>query len=209
VYHLSGRSALRLNVASTALDGQVTLPNDVLFNGATLAGGSTITTATNFPHFVRVTIQGERRIASIGQHGALSGTAGLTFVLLTFELHGTLAPGTAGRETREDFVTQELPVPLIGLRLEYPLARRLDVISSIDGGFLPWVNSLRSEGGTVSLKQSHLDLALGLSYALARWLRLEMEYAGTRFAQFERSHEDGNEIRLGEDGVRVGVIIGR
>jgi opacity protein-like surface antigen len=182
------------------------LPNDVLFNGATLAGGSTLITRTHFPHFMRVTLTGERRLASIGGRGTLSGNAGFTFVLLTFELQGTLAPNTAGRETKEDFVTQELPVPLVGLRLEYPLARRVSVVSAVDGGFLPWVNSLRSEGGTVSLKQSHVDLALGLAYALTRSLQLDVGYRGTRFAQFERSHEDGNDIRFGEDAVRVGMV---
>jgi hypothetical protein len=205
-YHPSSRTAFRLTVASNALDGRTTLPSDVLFNGATLAGGTTLTTRTDFPNFMRVTIAGERRIILVGQGGALSATAGLTFVLLTFELHGTLAPTTEGRETKEDFVTQELPVPLIGLRLEYPFARRFSVISSVDGGFLPWVNSLRSEGGTVMLEQSHVDVALDLGYALTRSVRLDVGYSGTHFAQFERSHEDGNDIRLGEDAVRIGVV---
>jgi len=205
-YHLSGRTAFRLTVASDALDGRVTLPGDVLFNGATLAGGSRLVTRTDFPHFMRVTLAGERRLASIGSGGALTGTAGLTFVLLTFELQGTLAPGTAGRETKEDFVTQELPVPLVGLRLEYPLARRVSAVARVGGGALPWVNSLRNEGGTVMLKQSHLDLGIGLAYALTRSLQLDVGYSGTHFAQFERSHEDGNDIRLGEDAVRVGVV---
>jgi hypothetical protein len=205
-YYLSGRTAFRLTVASTALNGRTTLPGDVLFNGATLAGGSTLVTRTDFPHFVRVTLTGERRLALIGSGGALSGSAGLTFVALTFALQGTLAPTSAGRETKEDFVTQELPVPLVGLRLEYPLARRVSAVASIGGGALPWVNSLRSEGGTVMLKQSHLDLGLGLAYALTGSLRLDVGYSGTHFAQFERSHEDGNAIRLGEHAVRIGVV---
>jgi hypothetical protein len=205
-YHLSDRTAFRLTVASNALDGRVTLPNDVYFNGTTLAGGSTLVTRTDFPNFLRVTLTGERRLAPIGSGGALTGTAGLTFVLLNFELQGTLAPTSATRETREDFVTQELPVPLVGLRLEYPLTRRVRAVASADGGYLPWVNSLRNEGGTVSLEQSHLDLALGLAYALTRSLRLDVGYSGTHFAQFESSHEDGNAIRLGEDAVRVGVV---
>lgn len=205
-YHLSDRTTFRLTVASNALDGRVTLPNDVTFNGATLAGGSTLVTRTHFPNFLRMTLTGERRLASIGGRGTLSGSAGLTFVFLTFELQGTLAPTSAGRETKEDFVTQELPVPLVGLRLEYPLARRVSVVAAVDGGLLPWVNSLRSEGGTVQLKQSHLDLALELAYALTRSLQLDVGYSGTHFAQFERSHEDGNDIRLGEDAVRAGVV---
>jgi opacity protein-like surface antigen len=205
-YHLSDRTALRLSVLSNSVRGRVTLPSDVVFNGATLAGGSPLVTRTDFPNFMRVTLAGEHRFATVGGSGTLSGSAGLTFVLLTFELRGTLAPGTTGRETKEDFVTQELPTPIIGLRLEYPIAGRLSAISSVAGGFLPWINSFRSEGGTVSLKQSHLDMALGLGYQLTRSLRLDAGYSGSRFAQFERSQEDGNFIRLGEDGVRVGVV---
>jgi hypothetical protein len=58
-----------------------------------------------------------------------------------------LAATTRGNETSEDFLTQELPVPLLTLRIELPIGGALSLTSVVTGGWLPSVNSLRSEGG--------------------------------------------------------------
>jgi hypothetical protein len=65
-----------------------------------------------------------------------------------------LAPGSTGDEMKEDFVTQELPIPLLGVALDYPFTDRLHLISSLNGAYLPRVNSLRKEGGEVTLTQT-------------------------------------------------------
>lgn len=160
-YRWGAHGALRFVLQSYALDGTTTLSGDVLFNGATLAGGTTLETRTHFPSFLRATLTGERELAAVGR-GRFSASAGLTFVSLMFELQGTLAPTTASQETHEDFVTQELPVPVLGLALAHPLTGRLDARASALVGYLPWVNSLRHEGGVVSLRQRHLEVALDL-----------------------------------------------
>src|SRR5262249_40922388 len=135
------RGALRFVVQSYALDGTTTVPGDVQFNGATLAGGTSLETRTHFPSFVRATLTGERELAAV-DGGRVLASVGITFVSLMFKLQGTLAPTTAGRETHEDFVTQELPVPVVGLALAHPLSRGLDAGASALLGYLPWVNSL-------------------------------------------------------------------
>lgn len=205
-YHVSDATAVRLSLESNALDGRVLLPGDVIFNGTTLAAGTTLETRTHFPYFVRATVSADRRLLGIGRAGYLSGMAGLTFVMLTFQLHGTIAPASVGHETKEDFVTQELPVPALGLTLDYPFARHLYVRSSLDGGYLPWVNSLRHEGGEVRLTQRHVDFGVGLGYAVTPTLLAEGGYRYSDFVQRESSREDGNDIRLTEHGARLELV---
>ncbi len=204
VRYLRGRNTLRFVVQSYALDGTTTLPGDVRFNGATLAGGTPLATRTRFPWFFRATLTRERDLAAMGG-GRVSAIAGLTFVALTFRLRGTLSPATVGRETREDFVTQELPVPLIGLAFAHPVTGRLATEASADMGYLPWVNSLRHEGGVVRLRQHHLDLALNVTCILASALRADVGYRYSSFTQHEDSREDGNDITFAQSGMYAGL----
>lgn len=202
----SDRAAWRLSIESLALDGAVTLPRDVLFNGATLQGGTRLTTATHFPSFVRATAAWERRLARPAG-GRLDATLGLTFDFLTFELHGTLAPGSNTRETREDFLTQELPVPLVGLRLERPLGGRVSLRVEADGGWLPRVNSLRREGGTVTLEQRQGDLGADIVVAVGRRTSLTGGGRLRWYEQDEQSREDGNRISLRSAALRAGAAL--
>ena len=202
-YRASHRTAFTLDIESRALDGSATLPRDVYFNGTTLAGGATLATRTHFPRFLQFTGTVERRLAAMGNGATLAARAGLTFVALTFVLHGTLAPGSVLRETSEDFVTQELPVPVVGLVFQRPLGRRVALVASAAGGGLPRVNSLRHEGGRVMLSQSHADLSLGLRYTLSPAWRVTGGYHFTHFAQHETSAEDGNDIVLDEHAARL------
>jgi hypothetical protein len=121
------------------------------------------------------------------------GPAGLAYVYFNPKINGN----------PEDFYLQELPVPLLGIRLAYPLGGRLSVAASRTGGLLPRVNSGRKEGGTVFLQQSHADAELGLTYALTAALRLEASDRLTYFTQHELSHEDNNAFLLLDHGLRL------
>ena len=189
-------TGIGLTVASWALNGTTRLPADVLFNATTLAGGSLLTTRTDFPHFIRITIEGWRRIASLGGDGSLSGSVGLTATLLTFEMHGTEAPNSVGHESREDFVTQELPVPVVGFRARYSVTSRVAASVGLSGGYLPWINSLRLEGGEVRITQSHAEADIGAAYAIRPSLRVTAGFRYSDFIQREKSREDGNDIHL-------------
>ncbi|MBX6333158.1 MAG: hypothetical protein IRY91_15025 [Gemmatimonadaceae bacterium] len=205
-YHPARGSGFELSLASYTLNGTTRLTRDVLFNGTTLAAGSTLATRTDFPNFLRIDVAWRKDFFAIGRGGTVSGTLGLTAMLLTFKLRGTIAPTSVGRETKEDFVTQELPVPIIGVRVRYPLAERFVLRARISGGYLPWINSLRNEGGVVRLTQSHLDVDLGGAYAIARSWQVVGGYRRTELMQREKSREDGNDIRLGANLVRLGVV---
>lgn len=106
---------------------------------------------------------------------------------------------------KEDFVSQELPIPMVGVQLDEPLDDRLAFVASLDGAWLPRVNSLRKEGGEVTLAQTNGDAALGLCYALTRTLDLTGDYRFGYFKQDERSHEDGNHILLKSHSVELGL----
>lgn len=120
-------------------------------------------------------------------------------------MNGTLTANSVGRETKEDFVTQELPIPMLGVRLDEPINDRLHFIATLDAAYLPRVNSLRTEGGEVKLAQSNLDATLGLDYTLTRSLHLAGGYYFSYLKQDEQSHEDGNRILLKDNAAEIGL----
>jgi len=205
---LGARTWADLTITSTTLDGRTTLPRDVTFNGATLERGTTLRTAVGFPRFMTVTSTVSRRVLALGG-GQLDVCGGITFTGLSFLLHGTLAPGSALHETSEDFVTQELPIPLAGMSIELPVAGRLRVFADGDGSYLPRVNSLRREGGEVTLRQSGASLIAGLRSDVARTMRIDLGYRASVLAQHEASREDGNDIVLRSSGVALRVTLRR
>jgi hypothetical protein len=97
-------------------------------------------------------------------------------------------------ETQEDFYAQELPVALLALRGEYPITPRLHLLATVDGGFLPKIDSLRTEGGKVNLAQEHADVVAGLRYAVTPHLLAYGGYDYTYFSQHETGGEDSNKI---------------
>jgi hypothetical protein len=203
-YRPDVRTRLSMELTSFGLSGTVTPTQDIYFNGTTLAAGSPLTTATTFPHYLAATFTFARRVARIGA-GDLSATAGFSFVALTFVLHGTLAPGSATRETQEDFVTQELPVPELGVEYHAPLARRMTLDLRLTGGWLPWVNSLRKEGGVVTITQTAVQLATGVRYDITPALGVTGTARLSSFSQNEQSGEDGNQFAMRAVTVGVGL----
>lgn len=195
----AGSGAVGMAVDGTTLRGSTLLSQPVYFNGSTLAGGTVLRTRTEAGDFLRVVIDYEHGLARVGARGArgaLTWRAGLDATLLNFRLQGTLDPTTAGRETKEDFVTQELPAPFVGAGLTLPVGHRATVRLGVDGGGLPWVSSLRYEGGLVSLTQRRLDADAGIDVALEARLTVGAGVHATSFTQNEQSHEDGNQFSM-------------
>jgi hypothetical protein len=203
VRHLRPGSDLRLSVDALLLYGSTTLPDDVFFNGATLQGDTRLVTR---PFFLRVNALYERTLAQFAGGGSLAAGVGFSYVLLEFRLQGALAATTRDAETSEDFLTQELPVPLLTLRIELPIGRALSLTSVVTGGWLPSVNSLRSEGGVVRTSQGHADASIGMRRRLGARFRLDATIHGSYFTQHEVSREDDNDIRLRSVG--VGLALG-
>ncbi|HET7307907.1 MAG TPA: hypothetical protein VFK24_08865 [Gammaproteobacteria bacterium] len=198
-------AAIHLGINSMSLTGSAILAHPIEFNGTRIASGE-ISTVTGFPNFLRVDASYRHQLASFGHGAGLWGGIGVTYVMLNFKLHATVAADSRGHETKEDFLTQELPVPMLSLHFIYPLTTGLDLFADLDGGHLPWVNSLRKEGGEVRLTQTNTDARIGLSYRFAqRWNVAVFGYS-RYFMQGERSSEDGNYFHLHDHGIGLGVM---
>jgi len=190
-YHFTPRDAIRASFLYYFLDGSSTTNQSLVYNGMPIPPGPVHTNA----NFWQATLAYERTLASLGAGGQLIGSAGLTYVYFNPRVNGN----------SEDFYLQELPVPLLGLRATYPVGEHVSLTASLSGGILPWINSGRTEGGTVFITQSHADLGLGLAYAVTPALRLEASYQLRYFTQHEVSHEDNNAFLLIDNGFRLSL----
>ncbi|MHA6203043.1 hypothetical protein ACXU4B_01295 [Dyella soli] len=201
---LSDVSELHFGFSTSQLDGNATTEVPVYYNGTTIAPGR-LDTVTRFQDFIAFDASYWHRLMDLGQGGRLWWSAGATYVMLNFKLSGTIAADSVGNELKEDFYVQELPVPVLGLHLRYPLTDELRLTADGSWGRLPWVNSFRTEGGEVRLAQTNWEVVLGLEYAFSPHWKLEGYAFHRYFGQDERSHEDGNQIRLGTNGGGLGV----
>lgn len=195
-----GAGAVSLRIDATTLHASTRLDRDVVFNGSTLQSGTVLRTRVGPTDFLRVVLDYSHPLTRIGKRGTLLGRVGLDATFLEFRLRGTLTPTSVGHETTEDFLTQELPSPLVGAALHLPLGPGLAWRLAADGSALPWVSSLRYEGGLVRLRQRRLDGSMALDIALTpRWQAgLILRY--TSFQQNEQSHEDGNRFHMAGAG---------
>ncbi|GAA0888990.1 hypothetical protein [Rhodanobacter soli] len=201
---LSDASELHLGFSTSRLNGHTLIDAPVYYNGTTIAPGR-LDTVTRFQDFMALDASYWHRLADFGNGGRLWGSVGATYVMLNFRLDGSIAADSIGHELKEDFYVQELPVPTVGLHLRYPLTDALKLTADVTLGRLPWVNSLRTEGGEVRLAQTNEEEALGLEYRFApHWQALA--YVVHRYlGQDERSREDGNAIHLSSNGIGVGI----
>jgi hypothetical protein len=193
-FHFTPRDAIRGTFLYYFLDGGTNVPQTIAYNGDTFGPGH-VDTNTDF---YRVSLDYERELLHRSQL-VLTGSAGLTFVHLQVTLHGQ------GKGSPEDFYRQELPVPILGLRADFPLGERVGARAFVAGGGLPPVNSLRKEGGTVDLSQAHADAGVSVTYRITRVLEAEAGYRFTYFFQHEKSHEDDNTFQLIDNGLRLGL----
>jgi hypothetical protein len=195
-FHFTPRDALRGTLLYYFLDGSASFQQPIAYNGETFGPGR-VDTNTDF---FRISLDYERQLLNRSDL-ILTGTVGLTYVHLDVTLSGQ------GHSSPEEFSRQELPVPILGLRADFPAGDHFGVRTSIDGGGLPPVNSLRKEGGTIYLSQAHADAGLSVTYRITRALEAEAGYRFTYFFQHEKSHEDDNTFELIDNGFRVGLSL--
>jgi hypothetical protein len=201
---LSDAGELHFGFSTSRLNGHTLIDAPVYYNGTTIAPGR-LDTVTRFQDFIAFDASYWHRLVEFGNGGRLWGSVGATYVMLNFRLDGSIAADSIGHELKEDFYVQELPVPTVGLHLRYPLTDALKLTADVTLGRLPWVNSLRTEGGEVRLAQTNEEEELGLEYRFApHWQALA--YVVHRYlGQDERSREDGNAIHLSSNGIGVGI----
>lgn len=187
---------------SYTLDGTAVPMHDVYYNGTTLEAGKGLSATTHLPDYLQLdALRGWRITDSSGADRTLA--LGLTYTAINFYVDGSVAANSVGHETKEDFVTQELPVLLAAVGVRQPLGRGWSVDSSLDLAYLPWINSLRREGGVVRLTQSRLDLTAELSNAVTRNFSFTLSVYYRYYHQHEQSGEDDNDILLSTRGLRI------
>ena len=200
-FHLTPRDGIRFSFLYYFLRGQGLLDRTVVYDGDQYRAPGHVNTNADF---YRVSLAYERTTVIPG--ALLTGSVGLSYVHLYPEL--TSHPSIGASHTKaEDFYRQELPVPIVGLRVDIPMGGGFAARASIGGGGLPHIDSGRKEGGTVYLEQAHGDAAMAVIYALTKNLNLEIGPRATYFFQKEKSHEDDNRFELFDVGVRAGLTL--
>ncbi|PYN86108.1 MAG: hypothetical protein DMD87_20400 [Candidatus Rokuibacteriota bacterium] len=194
-YHFTPDDALRVSALYTFLRGDSTPGQSVVYNGLEFKPGPLDANAD----FWRVDLAYERVLAR-STADELVGSLGLAYVFFNPTL---TSPGQKSGENSEDFYLQELPIPIAGVRWSHVLGDHWLLRLGVSGGGLPRVDSLRKEGGTVYLQQSHADADAGLVYRWRGGAELEIGYHFTYFFQHEKSHEDNNLFELIDNGVRA------
>jgi len=194
--HFTPRDAVRASLLYSFLRADSAQDRSVVYNGEEFRSGHLHTNAD----FSRFSLAYERALLS-SPAAQLVGSLGLTYVYFNPTLSGH------GHRNSEDFYLQELPVPIVGLRWDQPLGEHWQMRGAVSGGGLPRVDSLRQEGGTVYLQQSHADVAAGLVYRWGRAMELAFGYHFSYFFQHEKSREDDNRFELVDNGVRARFLL--
>lgn len=96
------------------------MPQSIAYNGETFGPGH-VDINTDF---YRVSLDYERELLNRSKL-VLTGSAGVTYVYLAVTLGGQ------GKRSPEDFFRQELPVPILGLRADFPLGDRVGASAGV------------------------------------------------------------------------------
>ncbi len=197
-FHFTPRDAVRATFLYYFLRGRGLVNREsVTFNGEEFKVPDHLSIDADF---YRIGLAYERTASVPG--GFLTGSLGLTYVHLNPEL------SAHGHHSSEDFSRQELPVPVVGLRVDIPMGNGFAARASIGGGGLPRVNSGRKDNGsTVYLEQIHGDASMGLTYAITKNLLFDIGPRLTYFFQHEKSHQEDNAFQLIDYGLRAGVTL--
>ena len=184
--------------------GRASFDHEVEFNAVSYEAGTTIKSQAQLGDLA---FHYERDLLHFGDGGSLALLAGVKFTYLNFVMRGTEAADTSGHDQKEDFWKQSLPLPSLGLRVDWPLtpAQRL-YAEGFAWRAIGW-NTLRSEGGTVRLTQDDFEATAGWSWRFEPKWELT---AGVRFdylAIDEQSHEDGNVILMRSFGPFVAISL--
>lgn len=195
---------LKLDLAR--LHGRSESPTPVNFNGVQLAAGRPLTSDASWLNDWQLTGLYRRQLTSDTGGTGLAAEIGFTYAGLTYDLQGHPSHAAnpvelSGSRTSEDFVTQELPVPQLGLEFRYRLPGSWWLEANALGGHLPRLYSLRNEGGKVFVTQTNQQTRLGFAYHPTYGLRLGFGWYSRYFMQSEDSAEDGNYIRWNEHGI--------
>ncbi len=202
---INSTQGLILNVDFARLYGETMRPTSVYFNGVQLSANDPLTSNVGWLNNWQMTALYRQQLMASDSGMQLDVEVGFTYVGLTYSLQGHPTGATnpselSGSRTSEDFITQELPVPQLGLYFSYPVTASWDVEAEFLGGHLPRLYSLRNEGGKVYVTQTNQEAQLGGVYHWGNNMQLGFGFYDRYYMQNEQSAEDGNYIQLAEHG---------
>ncbi|MBI1849436.1 MAG: hypothetical protein HYR85_03725 [Planctomycetes bacterium] len=190
-------SEVRARVRYYYLTGHGNFDDSVVFNGVTYDPGKINADPLFFD--VRVDYRGD--VLDFGDGGHLRFIAGADFKYLNFATSGHTAATSGGHDKSENFWRQELPLPSLGLDVQIPLSKVVDVTGEAFGfRILRW-DSLRNEGGTIYLSQDDFEASLGLKFHVSPWCDIGVGARFDYFSMNEQSNEDGNRFLMRDVGL--------
>jgi len=198
---INNSSSLTFSTERFLFSGHHIVDRNIFYNGALIKGADGL--SINQTWFYRIKLSFEK---SFHSQANLYPTiiAGIIYDGLTFYVNGTLLPGY-GKEQHEDFVTQALPYPFVGARLNKPLSPRSSLAFEMSGTYIPLFRSFFNEGGPISLKYSTADC--NLHYWLKqKGFKIGIGYLWRLIRLYEYSAEDDpNDFLLKASGIQLNI----
>jgi hypothetical protein len=206
-YRFDSDNALEIGISHIFCWGGTTVPRDIHYNGSTIAAGSSL---DSMPRWLVFEFNYERVLVSWGEQGRgeLDLDLGIRFDYLHWDFQNFHFTATSsGHEAAEDFDTQAMPIPMIGLSIRQPLVDHLD-FTAFGRGFRAnlWPTG-RTEGGPVTWSETAIEAGAGLAWRIADSFEI---YLGYRFLLLdikEQSGEDGNFVTLRANGGLLGMTV--
>lgn len=191
--NLGDESRLRLRLRWFYVAGSARFDDEIRFNGVHYVAGSKVDTLAELGD---VSLRWEQELFPIGDAGRVSLLVGTSLTYLNLKVHGTQAAGSTRMEQKEAFFKQMLPLPSLGLRVDYPLKDGSRLWAEAFGFRVLHWSTLRSEGGTIFLSQDQLEATIGWSKQLSKMWTLDLGLRYEFLSIEQTSHEDGNQFLL-------------
>ena len=202
--------ALALACDYIFIGGGAVLHGPIVFNATTLAAGTDVQETPLSVHWVTVELQFERTIFRFAEkdRGLLAIDLGIRYDDIDWRFSkATISSKSTGAEAGEDFRTQSIPIPVIGLTARFPVVPDWDLAAGARGFTINHMSSGRSEGGIVYISESFIELTVGAVYM--GWKGVQLGF-GYRFLYVDfdgESREDGNQIGVFTHGAYLTVQV--
>jgi hypothetical protein len=155
----------------------------------------------SYPDFWRARASYWRELHVFDNGGAMWLSTRLTYVLINAGIRTSVQAYNADGA----FPRHTLPVPSVGIHWSYRFAAGWSIDAGIEGGYLPWINSLRRDGSVVQFSQTSRDADIGLRYGGSDgWVGRLFLYA-LDYRQRERSQQIDTSAGLSRYGIGIGV----
>jgi hypothetical protein len=202
--------ALALAFSYIFIGGHRVLHGSIDYNATALEPGTDVAENPASVTWMAIELQYERELFRFaeGNRGLLALDLGLRLDVIDWRFSSaTVVAGSVKKEPGEDFLTQTIPIPVIGLTARIPIAEDWDIVLAARGFRLNHVSSGRVEGGIVYISESFIDATAGLVVRLSPSVQFAF---GARYLYVDfdgESREDGNLVGLFSGGAYVTVQI--